>query len=73
MDTEREDRDAGRTALMAALDDYRAGQKDLHDAAREAGVASWDLLEAIQATPDPMVVEQQDESRLPTFVRRRTD
>lgn len=59
--------------LLQALDDYRAGLKDLKEAAAEAGVTSWDLLEAVQATPDPMVAGLDEPSGLQPFVRRRDD
>lgn len=60
--------------LAQALDDYRAGFKDLQEAAQEAGIPKWDLLEAAQATPDPLVRGAKPAlTELPTFVRRRDE
>lgn len=66
--------DQGRNDLTKALDDYRAGFKELHEAAQEAGIPEWDLLEAAQSTPDPLVAGAKPAlSDLPAFVRRRDD
>jgi hypothetical protein len=64
---------SARNALLEALDAYRSGMKDLHEAAEQAGVASWDLLEAAQSTPDPMVIGFEGATDLQPFVRRRDE
>ncbi len=64
----------GTAGLTKALDEYRAGFKELHEAAADAGIAEWDLLEAAQSTPDPMVAGAKPAlSDLPAFIRRRDD